>query len=60
MIKAPPREIVEMKHYVSPKAVVDELKPEYPVYCVRPSADGRTQYTGYSGFSSSTTAFGDT
>ncbi len=38
MIKAPPREIVEMKHYVSPKAVVDELKPEYPVYCVRPSA----------------------
>ncbi|MEE3328800.1 MAG: type III PLP-dependent enzyme [Myxococcota bacterium] len=28
----------ELKHYVSPKDVVEDLQPDYPVYCVRPHA----------------------
>ena len=28
----------ELKHYASPRDVVDDLQPDYPVYCVRPHA----------------------
>lgn len=28
----------ELPHYDSPEAVVEDLKPDYPIYCVRPHA----------------------
>ena len=35
----------ELKHYASPRDVVDDLQPDYPVYCVRPHAIRRPAKT---------------